>query len=87
MKTIFTKYIGPSNTRGSRVKAYDEDGNQATVSYNQAVDDEEAHIEAVRALCDKMNWHGPMVSGGTKQGFVFVFLEYRPGVPVETVIF
>lgn len=74
MKAISTKYYGPTNTRGSRIKASDSDNNNATVSYNYALNSEDNHIAAAMALCNKMGWSDSTLHGGhTKTGMVFVF--------------
>jgi hypothetical protein len=63
MIAIHTKYIGPSNTRGARIKAYtagwgDIKGFTATVPYNHALDGVNVHFEAVKALVtkNKLDW-------------------------------
>ena len=75
MKAISTKYLGPSNVRGSRIKAYDEDGNQATINYPHELSGEAVHRQAAEALRDKMGWTGTLIGGGTKEGYVFVFAD------------
>ncbi|MFA6063991.1 MAG: hypothetical protein WC736_15490 [Gallionella sp.] len=73
MKAIVTKYHGPTNTRGARITASDEDGNRATISYPYELSGEEVHRKAAVALCDKMNWKGRLVGGSVKNGYVFVW--------------
>ena len=75
MKAIFTKYLGLTNTRGSRVKAYDGDRNSVTIHWNDELDSDENHKSAAKALCRKMNWAGSMVMGGHKNVNVHVFCE------------
>lgn len=75
MKAIKTKYKGPTNTRGSRIIASDEDGNRITISYPYELSGEAVHRKAAQALCDKMNWPGELASGSIKNGYVFVFVE------------
>lgn len=83
MIAIHTKYIGPTNTRGSRIKAYTCDGMglkgfTATVPYNHALNGEAVHFEAVKALVAKNNldWdltdmrYGDSADG---RGFSFCF--------------
>ena len=73
MKAIKTKYKGPTNTRGSRIIASDEDGNRVTISYPYELSGEAVHRKAADALCAKMGWTGDLVSGSLKNGYVFVF--------------
>jgi hypothetical protein len=73
MKAIITKYHGPTNTRGSRITASDEDGNRVTIPYPYDLSGEAVHRKAAEALCDKMGWHGELADGSIKGGYVFVF--------------
>lgn len=75
MKAITTKYFGPGNVKGARIKAYDEDGNQATISYPYELSGEDCHRAAADALCRKMGWEGKLAGGGIKGGYVFVFVS------------
>jgi hypothetical protein len=74
MKAIRTKYKGPTNTRGSRIIASDEDGNRVTISYPYELSGEAVHRKAADALCTKMGWTGKLESGSLKNGYVFVFV-------------
>ncbi len=73
MKSITTAYHGPTNYRGSRIKATDGD-NAVYVSYRSELNGDENHREAALALAKKLKWGGVMVQGETKDGYVFVFL-------------
>jgi hypothetical protein len=73
MKAIVTKYHGPTNNRGSRITASDEDGNRVTISYPYELSDEACHRAAADALCAKMNWRGSLIGGSLKNGYVFTF--------------
>lgn len=76
MQAITTKYIGPTNTRGSRVKARCEAGS-ITVHWDHALDVEDNHTVAAKTLRTKLGWdqdcYPNMYRGGTKDGYVFVF--------------
>lgn len=74
MKAITVKYLPATNYRGSRLKAFDCDGNQATIGYDNEFNRDELYRKAAYALRDKMGWSGEMISGGVKGGEVFVFL-------------
>jgi hypothetical protein len=75
MKAIVTKYRGPTDTRGARIIASDEDGNRVSIPYPHELSGEDVHRKAAVALCDKMRWTGAdtLVCGGIKHGYVFVF--------------
>ena len=74
MKAIWTKYIGPTNYRGSRIKATAEDRNgfgaaiAVTVEYDDALSIEANHDAAALALCAKMGWPGDLMRGGRPDG-------------------
>jgi hypothetical protein len=79
MKAILTKYLGPTNTKPSRVKAYDTDNNSVTVSFSypgcDSANDYENHKRAAIHLCRKMKWSEDLIGGGIKDGYAFVFKE------------
>lgn len=75
MIAILTKYLGPTNCRGSRIKAYTSNkGQSVTISYDYALDGEALHRKAAQALMDKMGWKNELVSGGIERGYAFVML-------------
>lgn len=84
MQAIETRYLGPTNTRGSRIKATTASGISKTVPYPHEFSGMACHWEAARALAESLGWEaGEYVGGGTRDGYVFVACEYRPGVPGE----
>jgi hypothetical protein len=85
-RAIFTKYLGPTNRRGSRIKAFDCEGFSITLNINHSFSDGHNHVEAARKLCEKMGWGGTLVSGGTDCGQVFVFVEQEPLAETEVLI-
>lgn len=72
MIAIETKYLGPTNTKGSRIKATGN-GHSVTISYPYELSGEAVHRKAAQALADKMNWPGRLIGGATRSGYVFVF--------------
>ena len=75
MKTIQTKYLGPTNYKGARIKASDEDGNSITIPYPYELSGEAVHRKGAEALKDKMDWKGELIGGSLKNGYVFVFVR------------
>lgn len=77
MVAITTKYMGPTNTRGSRIKAQRADGGASvTVSYDYALNTQDNHAAAVQALVDKLDWTDVnWVLGATDKGYVAVALR------------
>ena len=76
MKTIETKYHGPTNFRGSRISATDCGDHTIYISYDNALNSDDAHKAAAIALRKKLNWSGPMQGGHTKAGMVWVFVDH-----------
>lgn len=70
-QAIITKYIGPTNYRGSRVKASASAGS-VTLEWDNALNSDGNHAAAAQALCDKYGWTGEYAMGGTETGYVFV---------------
>lgn len=73
-KAIVTKFHGPTNFKGARISASDDDGNRVSVDYDDALNSGPNHAKAANALCEKMEWEGTLVQGWTKTGCVFSFL-------------
>jgi len=75
--SIVTKYYGPTNTKGSRIKADAGRGRTKWISYPH--DEREPHLAAAMALCEHMGWQDNMlISGGTETGDqVFVMVHPR----------
>jgi hypothetical protein len=80
MQAITTKYIGPSNTRGSRIKAETAQGETLTIDCAGSISEEENHISAARSLAERLNWHGSFVGDrikGARMVFVWDNDDYR----------
>jgi len=75
-QAITTKYLGPTNSRGSRVKATAAAGS-ITDSWNHAQNVDENHARVAQLLAAKFGWSGVWVAGGlpNDRGNVFVSLE------------
>ena len=73
MQTIKTKFLQPTDNKGSRIKAIAEAGLSITIDYDYAVSTSEAHAQAIKALKNKLGWDGAMVMGACDGGYVAVF--------------
>ena len=82
MQAIITKFFGPGNVRGSRIKATAGGGHSITIGYRHDLDTEEAHVAAALALAKKMGWKGTLIGGGLKTGFAFVFSTSTPSANI-----
>jgi hypothetical protein len=72
IQAITTKFIGATNSRGSRIKATCE-GGSATVGYRHDLSTIDAHKEAFVALVKKLGWKDyTWHIGGLGNGYVFV---------------
>lgn len=82
MQAIETKYMGPTNARGGRVKATAQAGT-VTIPWDHALDSEGNHAKAAATLMTKLGWDGPSygsLQGGANakgDGYVFVFCQTR----------
>lgn len=59
MQAIVTKFIPPTDHRGSRVVARAESGLKLVWDWDHRSDVEENHRAAAIALCRKFGWLGP----------------------------
>jgi len=87
MKAITTRYLPATNTKGSRFKADDGDGNSVIVSGNTAQSPDEEHANAARSLCEKMHWTGTLQGGdqlkaGRTVAVVWCWIEKKEQVRV-----
>ena len=58
MQAIITKFFGPTNARGARIKAAAMRGT-ITVSYDHSMDSESNHVAAAQALKEKFQFEDP----------------------------
>ena len=81
MQAIVTKYLGPTNFRGSRVKATCAAGS-LTLSWDDALDVDGNHDAAALALATKLGWrgdrYGKMAGGGLPKGDGSVYVFVNP---------
>lgn len=76
MQAIITKFYGPTNSKGARIKAECAAG-KVFVSYEYGLNTQDAHWHAAKTLIEKMGWQkysGKWVCGGdvANVGFMFV---------------
>jgi hypothetical protein len=58
MQAIQTKYLGPTNNRGSRIKAWCGAASK-TIDYPYGLDADLAHYTAAQELVVQLGWTGP----------------------------
>jgi len=72
LQAITTRYFGPTNVRGSRVKATCQAGS-VTLHWDDALNADDNHLAAARALAAKFKWTGKWHAGGLPDGsYAFV---------------
>ncbi len=73
MQAIETKYLGPTNFRGARIKASAQAGS-ITIPWDHALNVEGNHDAACKALVRKWGWYGTWIRGARadSRGNVYV---------------
>lgn len=71
MQAIVTKFLGPTNYRGSRIKARCDAGS-VVISLDYAESVEENHRIAAMTLVKKLGWDGRWIGGSLSDGHCFV---------------
>jgi len=77
MQAILTRYLGPTNSRGARIKATCAAGS-ITISYPHDLSGQAVHRKAAEALVSKLDWthsnYGTLLGGQLDSGdYAFVF--------------
>jgi hypothetical protein len=80
-QAITTKYLGATNSRGSRIKVTCE-ATTVTVPWNNALGVEENHDAAARALIKKLEWYGNWARGSLSDCVVYVCLMRAHGTMI-----
>ena len=73
MKAIQVRYLGCTNHKPSRWKAFAADGLQVTRSYDHALQPEDNARCAALKLIDKMNWNVKITGSGSLPNGDYVF--------------
>jgi len=74
-QSISTRYLGATNTRGSRVKARSSSGLSVTLPYDHEYDANTNHTRAAEALAREFGWVGRWVAGGAEDGRGNVYVQ------------
>lgn len=73
-QAIETRYLGPTNHRGGRIKAIAWAGS-VTIPYPHELNHEDGHRAAAQALIAKLGWQGTYAQGGNARGDGYVFVN------------
>jgi hypothetical protein len=79
MQAITVKYLKPTETRGSRLKAECKTGS-VTIGLPYHVDGEQAARLAAITLCDKFRWRSYNLVGGQLKNGDYVFVWAQPAL-------
>lgn len=74
LQAITTRYFGPTNARGSRIKATASAGSIYFPVDNRWNQDQN-HLAAAQALMQKLNWEGKLYMGGMPNSNDRVFVQ------------
>jgi hypothetical protein len=74
LQAITTKYIGPTNVRGSRVKATAAAGS-LTLGWDHALNPEANHLAAAQAFARKLGWTGTFHGGAPHEQSSYVWVN------------
>ena len=86
LQAITTKYLGPTNVKGSRIKASAARGS-LTIHLDHALSIENNHAAAAKALASKYSWRGNWFMGGlpSDDGYCFVCTDNFEALAFTTV--
>jgi hypothetical protein len=77
VKLIKTKYIGPTNFKGSRIKATSDCGKSVTLGWDSALDAEHNAINAVETLIERHALRLEVTGLGSFDGEYFVTVKFN----------
>ena len=78
MRAIRTRYFGHRERTPARIIADDGHGNRFTLSDFGDMDHERSHLKTAELLADKLDWPWPLIGGGYKNDYYFVFKNSEP---------
>lgn len=82
---IRTKYLGPTNYRGGRVKASTISGKSVTLDWDHGANVETNHKRAAIALAGQMEWPGRWV-GCSNEGGGYLFAYAQAPVSFDVTL-
>ena len=85
-QAIITKCLGPTNTRGTRIKATAAAGS-VTVNWDYSLGMDANHARAAKVLVDKFEWGGRWIAGGAPKADGNVFVDVSEMHQVKGVDF
>lgn len=81
-QSINTKYVPPTNYKGSRVSVRTTGGIRRIYEWDDSLNPDQNHTAAARRLIEELGWNrhcnGAWVPGATREGLVYVFTYLNP---------
>jgi hypothetical protein len=74
-RAIVVKYQGPTDGRGSRLKATCGGPSSISIPYDSTYNDDVNYLRAAQALQKKMGWTGKLIPGAMPDGRSVVFVN------------
>lgn len=74
---IETRYLGPTNRLGSRIVAKSASGHRIMLDWDDALNTDENHRAAAKALANKLGWTNRLITGALSDSYVHVFIDER----------
>lgn len=71
-QSIETRYLSPTNHRGSRIVATTASGHRLIHDWDYSLGIEANHYAAAKALQEMLEWEPIVAGGSTKAGFVWL---------------
>lgn len=73
MQAITVKYLGPTDTLGTRYKATHTGAfKSVTLPADYSLNSDDNYLAAAKALADALGWEGDYIGGHIQDGMVFV---------------
>ena len=83
MQYIKTRYLQPTDNKGSRIKATASNGQTLTIPYDYALNEEPLHAKAALELAAHLGWSAEYAAGAGDDGYVFVPVTYANTYKLE----
>lgn len=69
MQSIYTRYLGATDTRGARIKVFTSGkAPSLMLPYDHEADTDCNHMQAAMALATKLKWYGVWIEGSAPDG-------------------
>ena len=77
IKLIKTKYFGPTNTRGARIKACSDCGKTITIGWDYSLDQKHNALNAAESLIEKEKLAVEITGIGSFESEYFITIKFK----------